>query len=171
MNKTILFSFLKFSHDDFVFNKEQIKESYAHIWKKEKFFYVYLVITYTDIEKYYIGYHCGQLDDLDTGKYKTSSSDKHFKDIMNDPESNKDIFIISIVNSKFEGLLKEHSFLRLYNVRYNSFFWNKSSSTSGHIDQTGLKRSPETIEKLRLKRKIYNQTEIADQNRKKSVLI
>lgn len=165
MNKTILFSFLKFSHDDFVFDRESVKVSYAHIWKKEKFFYVYLVITNKDMEKYYIGYHCGQLDDLDTGKYKTSSKDPDFKNIMRDPKSHKVFFIIGMANSKIEGLFKELQFLRLYNVKNNKFFWNRCVY-SGYVDQTGLKRSTETIEKLRWRRKLYNQTDLAARHRK-----
>ena len=107
----------------------------------EKVHYVYRV---TIDEKYYIGKRSGLLNDLETGRYKTSSNLVHEK-LQNGHHFSK-IKILQVFASSKEALEFESRILTRVDAKRNSKFLNQ---TNGNKDFYTKQQTEKTKEKLK----------------------
>lgn len=99
--------------------------------------YVYRVTFETPIngKKYYIGKRSGELNDLYTGRYKTSSKDK---DLIENWDKPKRIKILKQFNTAQEALSYESFLHKKFECALNPLFFNQSNQTDTSFDRTGL---------------------------------
>lgn len=99
--------------------------------------YVYRVTFETPIngKKYYIGKRSGELDDLLTGRYKTSSKDK---DLIENWDKPKRIKILKQFDTAQEALSYEAFLHKKFECALNPLFFNQSNQTDSKFDRTGL---------------------------------
>lgn len=87
-----------------------------------------------DNRKYYCGKHSGKLNDLETGKYKTSS--KIISSLFN--KNNFSIKIIKVFNTSIDALKFEGFYHHKLNVQDHPLFFNQQNQTiSPGFDRTG----------------------------------
>ena len=102
----------------------------------KKYNYVYrLTLHLPEGTRYYVGKHTGLLDDLRTGKYKTSS--KPVKKLLNEG-IDFDYKIVKIFDDPAGATEYEVKYHKRLDVKNHSLFLNLSNQTSNRFDATGF---------------------------------
>lgn len=113
---------------------------------KRHYVYRLTISLSNDPRKYYVGKHSGDLDDFETGKYKTSS--ELVKKILNEKVEFKSK-IVKIFDTSKEALEFESKYHKRLDVANHEKFFNMQNQESPekykHADTTGLSVVKDTI--------------------------